>query len=89
MIAWRMRAHGRVQGVWYRATTQRVAAEMGLFGWVRNMPDGSVEVHAEGDEATLDRLYRWLHEGPPLAHVTHVDKDEATVEGFTKFFVKY
>ncbi len=63
---------GRVQGVFFRASTSHRAAELGLSGWVRNMPDGTVEVLARGDEAALEALREWLHEGPPMARVTAV-----------------
>ncbi|HEY9724642.1 MAG TPA: acylphosphatase [Oscillatoriaceae cyanobacterium] len=71
------RAHllisGRVQGVYYRATTEQVATRMGLRGWVRNLPDGRVEAIAEGPADLLERFVAWCHEGPPAACVEQVD----------------
>jgi acylphosphatase len=64
---------GRVQGVSYRAYTQREAAQLGLSGWVRNCPDGRVELAAEGEEETLQQLILWCHQGPPAANVTAVN----------------
>jgi acylphosphatase len=70
------RAHllirGRVQGVWYRASTQRKAASLGLAGWVRNLGDGRVEAVAQGPREALDALVSWAHDGPPAARVDNV-----------------
>ncbi len=66
------RVSGRVQGVFFRASTRERALALGLDGWARNLPDGSVEVLARGDEKALDALREWLHHGPPLARVTEV-----------------
>jgi len=63
---------GRVQGVWFRASTRDVAVRLGLAGHARNLADGSVEVLAVGDVEDIDALQRWLHEGPPLARVDRV-----------------
>lgn len=67
---------GKVQGVWFRAGAQEQARELGLTGWARNLPDGRVEVMACGTQDKLAELYRWLHEGPPLAKVTDVTYEE-------------
>lgn len=66
---------GRVQGVSFRASTQREARRLGLCGWVKNRPDGSVEILAEGSENALADLVRWAHEGPTFARVDRVDVD--------------
>jgi len=63
---------GRVQGVWFRAWTQRKARELGLTGWVRNLPDGRVEVVAEGPQPQLEAFARWLWQGSPLSRVSDV-----------------
>ena len=60
---------GIVQGVWYRANTQRTAEELGLQGWVQNLPDGRVEFVAEGTESEIEALLRWARRGPPDARV--------------------
>jgi len=60
---------GRVQGVFYRSNTRRRALELGLTGWVRNLPDGRVEIVAEGEREKLERLIEWCGRGPPLARV--------------------
>lgn len=71
------RAHlivrGRVQGVFFRAETKRKADELGLTGWVRNNPDGTVEAVAEGQSDMLERFIEWCHEGPGRAIVSGVD----------------
>lgn len=64
---------GLVQGVFFRAATREEAKRLGVTGWVRNLPDGRVEVLACGDRARLDALLEWLHEGPPHASVSAVD----------------
>lgn len=66
---------GRVQGVWYRASTQERAVGLGLKGWVRNLPDGRVEVLAQGSADRVQALIDWCHLGPPLARVERIDVD--------------
>lgn len=66
---------GRVQGVFFRAATQNEARELGLSGWVRNLPDGRVEVLACGAGPAVEALQRWLWEGPPHARVEDVTCD--------------
>ena len=63
---------GKVQGVWFRASTRAQAERLGLRGHARNLADGSVEVIAVGEEDAIDALERWLHVGPPLARVDAV-----------------
>jgi acylphosphatase len=64
---------GRVQGMFFRASTQREAKRLGLTGWVKNRPDGSVEVFAEGEEEGLKELIGWANRGPSAARVERVD----------------
>ena len=76
---------GRVQGVFFRASTRTEALRLGLNGYARNVADGSVEVLASGDAAALDELQRWLHVGPPAARVQsvqRVESDESVSGGF-------
>jgi acylphosphatase len=63
---------GHVQGVGFRRFVQRKARDLGLSGHAANLPDGRVEVLADGDAAALGHLERWLQRGPPLARVTNV-----------------
>jgi len=78
---------GRVQGVGYRFTTQRVGQRLGLAGWVRNESDGSVSVRAQGDESAISRFVGFLEEGPPAARVQAIAVNEEPVDpalsGFT------
>lgn len=63
---------GRVQGVFFRASTRAEAVRLGLTGYAKNLPDGSVEVLACGEDSALEALQRWLHIGPPVARVESV-----------------
>ena len=67
-----LRIEGRVQGVFFRASTQTEAGRLELKGWVRNCLDGSVEVVAEGERKKIDDLINWCHHGPPGARVNDV-----------------
>lgn len=67
-----LRIEGRVQGVFFRASILEQAIRLGLRGWVRNCPDGSVEVVAEGERNGIEALVGWCHHGPPGAHVGNV-----------------
>ena len=66
---------GRVQGVFYRASTREQALRLGLTGHARNLPDGRVEVVAHGEAAALDALERWLWQGPAAADVESVGRE--------------
>ena len=67
---------GRVQGVFFRASTRAEAERLGLNGHARNLPDGSVEVVAHGDDVALMDLEKWLQHGPPSARVSSVVRGE-------------
>ena len=73
----RCRVYGRVQGVFFRASTAREAERLGLTGHALNLPDGSVEVLACGDRAAVERLRGWLLDGPPRARVERIDCEPA------------
>ncbi|MDH4133302.1 MAG: acylphosphatase [Gammaproteobacteria bacterium] len=79
------RIHGQVQGVFYRASAREAAGRLGLTGWVRNCPDGDVELVACGTLAQLEVLEDWLWQGPPAAHVTSVRRREAPLQSFIGF----
>ncbi|MBK1692721.1 acylphosphatase [Ectothiorhodospira mobilis] len=81
LSAIRCRIRGRVQGVYFRASTQRRARELGLCGYAMNLPDGDVEVVARGEAGALEALKSWLWQGPPAARVTavHCEAFEGTV----------
>ena len=78
---WRLTVQGVVQGVGYRAATQQRASELGLSGWVRNRPDGSVELEAEGSLQALHDLRLWCEQGPPQARVRRVTSGEVPPTG--------
>lgn len=78
---WRLTVVGEVQGVGYRAATQRRATELGLSGWVRNRADGSVEMEAEGPQQALHDLRLWCEKGPALARVRWVTSIEVPTTG--------
>ena len=68
----RLRITGRVQGVWYRGATEAEARRLGVDGWVRNLPDGSVEALVQGEPAAVRALVAWCRTGPSGARVADV-----------------
>lgn len=81
---------GRVQGVFFRAETQRAAMDFNLTGWVRNVADGRVEAVFEGDDENVDKMLTWCHIGPPAALVENVTvKEERYTGSFQDFSIKY
>lgn len=87
-MASRVRVTGRVQGVFFRAWTRNQATELGVTGWVRNAPDGSVEAHLEGEEAAVKTLIQRMDDGPPAAVVDDVRVEEVEAEGCRRFDVR-
>jgi acylphosphatase len=83
LIARLCRVSGRVQGVFFRAATRDRADELGVVGYARNLPDGTVEVLACGDELAVQTLCDWLWQGPPAAHVTAVTVEERDPESIS------
>ena len=80
---------GLVQGVWFRASTQRKAEELGLKGWVRNTEDGRVEAVFEGDQMRVEDMIKWCRKGPVLAKVEDVAVNYADYSGaFSAFAVR-
>ena len=80
MIARRCLVAGRVQGVFYRASTRARAELLGVTGHARNLPDGRVEVLACGQRDAVDALCAWLWQGSPASHVSAVEIEELTLE---------
>ena len=76
---------GRVQGVWFRAGTREQALELGLCGWAKNCPDGTVEIHAEGDKKTLEQFITWCRKGPPAARVSALEVEWVVCQSLTTF----
>jgi acylphosphatase len=88
----RMRAHvyvsGRVQGVFYRATTRDEARERGVDGWVKNLDDGRVEGVFEGPEPAVEAMVEWCHEGSDRARVENVEVEYGDPEGIDGFEIR-
>lgn len=81
---------GRVQGVGFRAFTRRHARNLGVGGWVKNLPDGRVEIQAVGDPEDLQELESRIRKGPPAGRVRSVDKEELSdPPDFTDFEVRF
>ena len=78
---------GTVQGVGFRAFTEYQATQKGLHGWVRNQPDGTVELEAEGPKPVLEALLMVLQEGPRLSHVTQIMVDWKDANRHTQGFI--
>jgi acylphosphatase len=76
----RCQVSGRVQGVFFRASTRQKAIELGCRGYARNLADGRVEVLVAGESPAVQSLIDWLWIGPPAAHVTRVDVEEIAIE---------
>jgi acylphosphatase len=80
---------GRVQGVSFRWYTAREAERLGVRGWVRNEPDGSVAGHLEGEDGAVDAVVDWLRQGPSYAAVRDVAVTEAAPTGAAGFDIRY
>lgn len=76
---------GRVQGVGFRWSARERAQDLGLAGWVRNLPDGKVELMLEGEEGAVTSMLVWLGKGPPGARVTGVEAVPRACEGHASF----
>jgi acylphosphatase len=79
---------GRVQGVGYRFATVDTASQLGLSGWVRNLPDGRVEAVFEGVQEVVEEMIRWCHQGPPAAMVKDIVVEYEEPEGLKRFEVR-
>jgi acylphosphatase len=84
----RVVVYGRVQGVFFRGSTQDEARQAGIDGWVRNRTDGAVEAVFEGEADAVEQLVAYCHRGPPWAQVTHVDVIEEAPQGERDFRVR-
>ena len=82
----RVKISGRVQGVFFRAETERMAISLNLTGWVRNMEKGDVEALFEGDDKDVERMLIWCHNGPPHARVDRVETEEQPYSGDLRGF---
>ena len=83
-----IRIFGHVQGVYFRASARDQARRLGLAGFARNEPDGSVFIEVEGDEPALARFVDWCHHGPPGARVERVEVQAGEPVGHTEFVIR-
>ena len=77
----------KVQGVFYRATSKDVADQLGIKGWVKNLPDDNVEIKATASEEILQKFMNWCNQGPPRAKVNDVIVEELSLEEFNGFSI--
>lgn len=82
---------GRVQGVFFRLETQKEARRLGISGYVKNLPDGSVQAVIQGDAQTVGEMIKWCYQGPPASKVDHIDlSDIEPLDDFSdRFDVRY
>jgi acylphosphatase len=80
-----IRVSGRVQGVFYRQTAKEHALRLGLAGFARNEPDGTVQIDVEGDASAIDLFLRWCEVGPPAARVERVESRSGDLVGYRGF----
>jgi acylphosphatase len=82
--------YGKVQGVWFRASTKKKADEIGLTGWVKNRTDGCVEAVFEGEEKQVNKMINWCRQGPPLSNVKKIEiKNQKLDNKINGFHIKY
>ena len=82
-------AHGRVQGVFFRAQTQKKAMELGIHGWVRNVMDGRVEILISGSSSAVESMRAWLAKGPTMARVDLLQLDPVEPYHHSGFQIRY
>lgn len=87
-VAFNIIVKGKVQGVFYRATTRGKAIEFNLTGWCMNLPNGDVQIHAEGERENLNSLLMWCKVGPPRAIVDSIDFEEVEFQAYSEFNIK-
>lgn len=86
----RVKVFGLVQGVFFRHNTRLMAQKLGLKGWVRNAPDGTVEALFEGPREKVEEMIKWCHKGPPAAVVERVQVEWEEYKGeFSDFSIRY
>ena len=90
LIKAHIRIAGLVQGVFFRATMCKKALDLGINGWVKNLPDGNVEALTEGEEEKISEIVKWCKIGPKNAHVKEVSVSYEPSNGeFTEFLMKF
>ena len=89
MICLRIQVFGKVQGVFYRATSKTKADELGLTGWVKNESDGTVSLFVKGESKKVEEMVEWCKEGPTFSKVDKVEYEEVEQEEFSDFEIRY
>jgi len=89
IISVHIKITGRVQGVGYREAMRMVAQALDVTGWVRNLQDNSVEARLYGEEAMVERLITWCHNGPPGANVQYVEANLVAASAATEKFIQF
>ncbi|MEQ9403158.1 MAG: acylphosphatase [Cyclobacteriaceae bacterium] len=85
----RIQVFGKVQGVFFRATTKTKADDLKLKGWVRNESDGSVMIEVEGSVDGIGTFITWCHDGPTFARVDKVTEEDISVRDYSDFEIRY
>lgn len=86
----KIRVHGKVQGVFFRQSTQEKAQELNVAGWARNESDGSVYIEAEGEEENIQQFLEWCKQGPPAASVSDMEYEaEEELKNFKEFRIEF
>ncbi len=88
MESFLVRVTGRVQGVWFRDNTKKIADSLGIAGWVRNEENGSVLIAAEGEKKNLQKFLSWCEKGPDLAQVKKVELQKMEASNFKTFEIQ-
>ena len=88
-MAYKITVKGKVQGVFFRVSTKKAADSLGIKGWVRNEPNGSVSIWAEGDESSLKRFIAWASNGPVNARVNQVTSRQVNNTNQTDFEIRF
>ena len=88
MKAYSIEVRGKVQGVSYRASAKAKADDLGITGWCKNQPDGSVLLHIEGDDKSLKNMFNWCRQGPRFSRPGPLITFETDVEGFEDFQIR-
>ena len=83
-----IRVTGKVQGVFFRTETKNIAEGLGLTGYVRNNPDGSVSIEVEGVPAAIEEMLQWCESGPPAARVSAAETQPGHLQHYTTFEIK-
>lgn len=87
-LHYKIKVSGRVQGVYYRASTKAVADQLRISGWIKNLADGSVYIEAEGETFFMGQFLEWCEEGPSGARVEAIEKEAGELQGFSNFVIK-